>query len=409
MRSPRDGRPDEHNDAATAEQRTSKGIESVVPRVMVVYGTRPEAVKMAPVVAALRERTTLEPIVAVTGQHREMLDQVHEFFGIRPDHDLAILTERQTLTEITVRALEGINSLVRKVAPDAVVVQGDTTTTFAGALAAFYERVPVVHVEAGLRTDDRYSPFPEEINRRLTTELASLHLAPTVANRDRLVAAGVPPSAIAVTGNTVIDALCTVVDRRQPYSDPELAEVLRRGRRVIVVTTHRRESWGEPMREALRAILDVIKDRPDVEVVVPMHRNPIVREVVVAELADQPRVHLTEPLPYAEFARLLSECYLVVTDSGGIQEEAPSLGRPVLVLRDNTERTEAVEAGTVRLVGTRRPVVRDALAQLLDDERAYAEMASAVNPYGDGKAAERCVAAIEELLGLGHRLPDYVP
>ncbi|MBE1612771.1 non-hydrolyzing UDP-N-acetylglucosamine 2-epimerase [Actinopolymorpha pittospori] len=380
-------------------------------RVMLVYGTRPEAIKMAPVVKALAASTAIEPIVAVTGQHREMLDQVHALFGIEPDHDLAILTHRQTLAEVTTRALSGLDPLVRDVAPDAVVVQGDTTTTFAGALAAFYQQVPVVHLEAGLRTADRYAPFPEEINRRLTTELATLHLAPTSTNRAHLEAAGVPRTSVVVTGNTVIDALFEVAGREHPYSDARLERLTSAAaaasRRVVVVTTHRRESWGEPMREAVRAVAEVAAAHRDVDFVFPVHRNPVVREVVEAELADEPNVLLTEPLSYAEFARLLGACHFVVTDSGGVQEEAPSLGKPVLVLRDNTERPEAVTAGTVRLVGTRRSVVREAMLELLDDERAYAGMAAAVNPYGDGKAAERSVAAIEELLGLGLRLPDF--
>ncbi|WP_020579205.1 non-hydrolyzing UDP-N-acetylglucosamine 2-epimerase [Actinopolymorpha alba] len=378
-------------------------------RVMVVYGTRPEAIKMAPVIAAMRSSETVEPIVAVTGQHREMLDQVHELFDIRPDHDLAILTPGQSLAEITSRALVGVNALVRQVRPDAVLVQGDTTTTFAGALAAFYEQLPLVHLEAGLRTGDRHAPFPEEINRRLTTQLATLHLAPTFTARDHLLADGVPAPTVAVTGNTVIDALFDVATRRRPYTDSRLERLAASGRRIVVVTAHRRESWGEPMRDALRAVADVAGSHPDVDVVFPMHRNPVVREVAEAELHGRPNVLLIEPLPYAEFARLLSDCHLVVTDSGGIQEEAPSLGKPVLVLRATTERTEAVEAGTVRLVGTDRAVIRAALAELLDDPSAYTAMANTANPYGDGKAAARCLAAVEELLGVGLRLPDFEP
>ena len=374
---------------------------------MLVYGTRPEAIKLAPVVAALRGSPALAPVVAVTGQHREMLDQVHDLFGIRPAHDLAILTQRQTLTDITERVLGGVTALVRAERPDAVLVQGDTTTTFAAALAAFYERVPVVHVEAGLRTRDRYAPFPEELNRRLTTQLATLHLAPTSAARAHLLADGVEPRDIAVTGNTVIDALHEVASRPGPFEDPAVEKVVASGRRVVVVTTHRRESWGEPMREALRAVADTARSHPEVDVVLPTHRNPAVRSVVEAELGGVPNVLLTEPLGYADFARLLRACHLVVTDSGGVQEEAPSLGRPVLVLRDNTERTEAVEAGTVRLVGTRRSGVRAAMSELLDDDEAYAAMATAANPYGDGKAAARCAAAIEELFGTGMRLPDF--
>jgi UDP-N-acetylglucosamine 2-epimerase (non-hydrolysing) len=374
---------------------------------MVVYGTRPEAIKLAPVIAALRSSATVDPMVAVTGQHRELLHPVHALFGITPDHDLSILAEGQTLTDVTRRALTGLSPLIARVEPDAVVVQGDTTTTFAGALAAFYAQVPVVHVEAGLRTDDRYAPFPEEMNRRLTTQLASLHLAPTAANRAHLLSLGVDEDAVVVTGNPVIDAFIDVCSRQLPYADRRVAEVVASGRRVLVVTAHRRESWGAPLRAVAGAVADTARTHPDVEVVVPLHPNPAVRATVSGELAGVPNVHLVDPLGYADFARLLRDCHLVLTDSGGIQEEAPSLGRPVLVLRDTTERAEAVDAGTVRLVGTDRAAVRGALARLLDDDQAYDAMATATNPYGDGKAAARCVAAIEELLGAGMRLPDF--
>jgi UDP-N-acetylglucosamine 2-epimerase (non-hydrolysing) len=373
---------------------------------MVVYGTRPEAIKLAPLISALRS-SAVEPVIAVTGQHRELLDQVHALFGIRPDHDLAILTEGQTLTDITQRVLTGLTPLLRQVGPDAVVVQGDTTTCFAGALAAFYAKIPVVHVEAGLRTQDRYSPFPEEMNRRLTTQLTDLHLAPTATNRAHLRSVGVDEEAVVVTGNTVIDALIDVAGRQLPYTSQEVAGVVASGRRVIVVTAHRRESWGAPLRSAVGAVADTARTHRGVEIVMPLHPNPTVRQVVEDVLTGEPNVHLVEPLPYADFARLLGDCHLVLTDSGGIQEEAPSLGRPVLVLRDTTERVEAVEAGTVRLVGTDRATVRTALSRLLDDDSAYDAMANARNPYGDGKAAARSVAAIEDLLGVGMRLPDF--
>jgi UDP-N-acetylglucosamine 2-epimerase (non-hydrolysing) len=378
-----------------------------VRRVMIVYGTRPEAVKVATLITALRETPGLEPVVAVTGQHRQLLDQVNELFGIVPDHDLDILQPRQTLADVTTRVLTGATRLIQSVRPDAVVVQGDTTTSFAAALAAFYEKVPVVHVEAGLRTDDRYSPFPEEVNRRLTGRLASVHLAPTATNRANLLAEGIAAADVVVTGNTVIDALLDVVARRTPYADPALAALVDSGRRVVLVTTHRRESWGEPMRSSMTALAEVAGRRPEVSFVLPLHRNPVVREVVEPILGGLPNVLLTEALPYAEFARLMNDSALVVTDSGGVQEEAPSLGKPVLVLRDNTERPEAVTAGTVRLIGTSRAAVRNALLELLDDEAAYARMANAVNPYGDGKATPRCVAAIAELLGTGSRIADF--
>lgn len=376
-------------------------------RIMVVYGTRPEAVKLAPVVMALRNAPDLEPYVVVTGQHREMLDQVNLLFGIDPDQDLNIFGPGRSLTGVTTKALAGVNAAVREIGPDAVVVQGDTTTTFAGALGAFYERVPVVHVEAGLRTSDRYSPFPEEVNRRLTTQLTTLHLAPSTGNRANLLAEGVDPATIAVTGNTVIDALFEVNARQPAYSDPAVARLVESGRRIVLVTTHRRESWGDRMAEAMGALARVARTHPDVEVLLPMHRNPVVREVVTDRLGGLANVTLTEPLPYGEFARLMGDCHLVLTDSGGVQEEAPSLGKPVLVLRDNTERPEAVDAGTVRLVGTDAGLIESALTELLDDDSAYAQMASAVNPYGDGKAAARCVAAISELFGDGIRLPDF--
>ncbi len=374
---------------------------------MIVYGTRPEAVKVATLIGALRQAPDLEPVVVVTGQHRQLLDQVNELFEIVPDHDLDIITPRQTLADVTTRVLTGATSVIQSVRPDAVVVQGDTTTSFAAALAAFYEKVPVVHVEAGLRTDDRYSPFPEEVNRRLTGRLASVHLAPTATNRSNLLAEGIPSSDIVVTGNTVIDALFDVVARRTPYSDPALGALVESGRRIVLVTTHRRESWGEPMRSAVGAIAEVAASHPEISVVLPLHRNPVVREVVEPALGGLPNVLLTESLPYAEFARLMSDSSLVLTDSGGVQEEAPSLGKPVLVLRENTERPEAVTAGTVRLVGTERASVRTALLRLLDDEAAYARMATAMNPYGDGKATPRCVAAISELLGTGFRIADF--
>lgn len=374
---------------------------------MIVYGTRPDAVKVATLIGALRQAPDLEPVVVVTGQHRQMLDQVNELFEIVPDHDLDIITPRQTLPDVTTRVLTGTTSVIQSVRPDAVVVQGDTTTSFAAALAAFYEKVPVVHVEAGLRTDDRYNPFPEEINRRLTGRLASVHLAPTATNRANLLAEGIPASDIVVTGNTVIDALFDVVARRITYTDDRISALVDSGRRIVLVTTHRRESWGEPMRSAVRAIADVASSHPDISVVLPLHRNPVVREVVEPVLGGLPNVLLTESLPYPEFARLMSDSTLVLTDSGGLQEEAPSLGKPVLVLRENTERIEAVTAGTVRLVGTARESVRTALLRLLDDEASYARMATAVNPFGDGKATPRCVAAIAELLGTGSRIADF--
>jgi UDP-N-acetylglucosamine 2-epimerase (non-hydrolysing) len=375
--------------------------------VMVVYGTRPEAIKMAPVVAALERSPGLEPIVVVTGQHREMLDQVNELFGIRPAKDLDIIAPLQTLEQITVRALVGLGEVVRAERPDMVAVQGDTTTSFAAALAAFYEKIPVVHVEAGLRTSDRYSPFPEEINRRLTSQVASLHLAPTSTSRANLLAEHVAPEHIAVTGNTVIDALFDIVRRRVPYADSRLEAVSRK--RMVLVTAHRRESWGEPMARSAAAIARLARRHPDTSFVLPAHLNPLVREVLLPPLGDLPNVVITNPLPYAEFCRLMQDSTVILTDSGGVQEEGPSLGKPVLVMRDTTERPEALQAGTVRLVGTDEELIVSEVARLLTDREHYATMANAVNPYGDGHAARRSVQAIESFFGLAGAPEDFDP
>jgi UDP-N-acetylglucosamine 2-epimerase (non-hydrolysing) len=377
-------------------------------RVMCVYGTRPEAIKMAPVVAALAASAELEPVVTVTGQHREMLDQVNELFGIKPDHDLDIIQPRQTLTDITTRTIDRLNAVLDSgEKPDAVVVQGDTSTSMAAALTAFYHQIPVVHVEAGLRTADIYSPFPEEMNRRLTARLATLHLPPTSTSRANLLAEGIDPADVVTTGNTVIDALVDVVGRKVPFSDPRLAGLDDDPRRVLLVTTHRRESWGEKMAGVARALARIARAEPDLLIVLPLHRNPVVREVVLPPLEGLDNVVVVEPLPYGEFAHLIDRAHVVLTDSGGVQEEAPTLGKPVLVMRDNTERPEAVDAGTVRLVGTDEQVVVDEVSRLLNDQAYYASMANAVNPYGDGEAAARCIAAIEHMLGVGTRLPDF--
>ena len=372
---------------------------------MVVYGTRPEAIKLAPVIQALAASPGLQVTTAVTGQHREMLDQVNALFGIEPALDLDVIRPRQQLHEITQRVLAGLTDAIRGVRPDAVLVQGDTTTTFVAALAAFYEQVPVVHVEAGLRTHDRYDPFPEEINRRLTSQLASLHLAPTATSRDNLLRDGVDAEAVVVTGNTVIDALLDVVARGLPPEDPAL-EVLDGGPAVLV-TSHRRESWGRPMSRTAAAVARLAKEFPEVRFVLPAHLNPVVREVLLPPLQGMDNVTITEPLSYGDFARAMAASTVVLTDSGGVQEEAPSLGKPVLVLRDTTERPEAVAAGTVRLVGTDEDLIVDEVSTLLSDPVAHDAMARAVNPYGDGRAAARIVAAVEHFFGRGHRLPDW--
>ena len=374
---------------------------------MTVFGTRPEAIKMCPLVQELRRHPdTLEPIVAVTAQHREMLDQVLDLFGIVPDYDLNIMQGGQTLYDVTTRALTGLKEVMEKARPDLVLVHGDTTTTFAGALAAYYLQIPVGHVEAGLRTGNKYSPFPEEMNRKLTGAIADLHFAPTTTSRDNLLRENVDPAAIFVTGNTVIDALATTVQADYRFDDPVVEEALSRHPRLLVMTTHRRENLGEPMRHVYRAVKDALAQCPDVAAVFPVHKNPKVREVVQAELAGQDRVYLTEPMDYQPFANLMSRASVILTDSGGIQEEAPALGKPVLVLRGTTERPEAVAAGTVRLVGTDYDAVRNETLRLLTDRPYYQSMAEAVNPYGDGQACRRIVGFILNRFGYTDEMPD---
>ncbi len=372
---------------------------------LVVYGTRPEAIKLAPVVRALRASERLEVVVAVTGQHRTMLDQVNALFEIVPELDLDVIRPRQRLDEMTGRILLGMTDALRRLRPDAIVVQGDTTTTFVAALAAFYQQVPVLHVEAGLRTDARYDPFPEEINRRLTSQLAALHLAPTRSSRANLLRDGIAADDVAVTGNTVIDALLDVVARDLPPSDPAV-RVLEDGPSVLI-TSHRRESWGEPMSRTANAIARLAKEHRGVRFLLPAHLNPAVREVLLPPLAGFDNVTVTEPLSYADFAQAMARCTLCLTDSGGVQEEAPSLGKPVLVLRETTERPEAVHAGTVRLVGTDEDLIVAEVSALLTDPAAYEAMARAVNPYGDGHAAARVAAAVEAFFGHRERLPDW--
>jgi len=356
-------------------------------KVMVVFGTRPEAIKMAPVVKALEAVPVLETVVCVTAQHREMLDQVLKLFGIVPRYDLDVMKERQDLFDIATSVLNGFREVLLKESPDLVLVHGDTSTTFFGALSAYYLQIPVGHVEAGLRTRNKYSPFPEEVNRTLTGQLADLHFAPTEWSRSNLLAESVPPERIWVTGNTVIDALLQTVNPEHVFT-PELAEV-DFSRRILLVTTHRRENWGEKLTQVYLALLDILESFSDTLVVFPVHMNPVVREPAYRLLGNHPRVKLVEPLEYADFANLINRSYLVLSDSGGLQEEAPSLGKPVLVLRDTTERPEAVEAGTVKLVGTSREVIRETAGRLLADRGEYDKMARTANPYGDGKASLR--------------------
>lgn len=360
-------------------------------KVMTVFGTRPEAIKMAPVVLELQKHADrIQTIVAVTAQHRQMLDQVLDLFQITPDYDLDIMSQGQTLYDITTKSLMGLKDVLAKEKPDLVLVHGDTTTTFAGALASYYQQVPVGHVEAGLRTGDIYSPFPEEMNRKLTGAIAAIHFAPTATAKANLLKENVNPSHIYVTGNTVIDALMTTVAGDYDFGD-DLKDVDFQNHRVILLTTHRRENLGEPMRHIYKALRRIIEEIPDTEIVFPVHRNPLVRKVVEEELAGVDRIHLIDPMEYEPFANLMSLSSLVLTDSGGIQEEAPALGKPVLVLRNTTERPEAVTAGTVKLIGTGKEDVYAATCRLLNDEKYYRSMAEAVNPYGDGQAAKRIV------------------
>jgi UDP-N-acetylglucosamine 2-epimerase (non-hydrolysing) len=368
-------------------------------KVLVVYGTRPEAIKMAPLINELRRSAHCTPVVAVTGQHRAMLDQVNGLFGIRPSHDLNIITERQRLEDVTSRVLDGISKIIAAETPDAVLVQGDTTTCFAAGLAAFYRKVPLIHLEAGLRTGDPYNPFPEELNRRLTTQLAAIHLAPTSTSKANLLHDGIEEKHVVVTGNTVIDALLYVEAQNFPIENPDLWRVA--GRRSVLITTHRRESWGEPMARTASAIARLARSFPDVAFLLPAHLNPAVREVLLPPLAGLDNVLVTQPLDYSDFVRAMHGSTIVLTDSGGVQEEAPSFGKPVLVMRETTERPEAVAAGTVRLVGTDEELIVGEVSNLLVDEAAYQTMARAVNPYGDGLAAKRSVRAIEHFFGFG--------
>ncbi len=378
-------------------------------RVMVIYGTRPEAIKLAPVIRSMHASPLLSPIVTLTGQHGAIVDQVNSMFGVRPDHDLNIIRPRQSLDGLTARVLQRLTLTLQQERPDAVVVQGDTTSAFAGALAAFYQHVPVVHVEAGLRTGDVYSPFPEEANRRLTSQLASLHLAPTPASRDNLLRGGIPPRKVLVTGNTVIDALLWTVGQRVPYGSQALEAVDSTDRPVLLVTTHRRESWGRRMQGIAAAVARLARSHPQLAVVLPVHPNPVVREALLPALYGLDNVLVVEPMGYGAFARLLRRSTIVLTDSGGVQEEAPSLGKPVLVMRDTTERPEAVSAGTARLVGTDPDRVYAEVNHLLTSAQAYRAMANAVNPYGDGRAAQRIVGAIEHMFKLGPRPAPFLP
>ena len=386
-----------------------KSIPGNRPRIMLIFGTRPEAIKMAPLVAELKQSPLFDSQVVVTAQHREILDQVLGLFDVVPDHDLNLISSRQTLTDITVRALAGLVAVLSEEQPDLVVVQGDTTTTFASALAAFYCGISVAHVEAGLRTGDVRAPYPEEMNRRLTTQLSAMHFAPTTTALAALRAEGVPNDAITVTGNTVIDALRWTLARRVPFDSALLTELESDPRRVLLVTAHRRESWGEGMARVAGALKELAESRSDLVIVFPIHPNPAVRETILPLLARLGNVLIIEPLPYGQFARLMALSDLILTDSGGVQEEGPSLAKPVLVMRDTTERPEAVHAGTVLLVGTDSARIIHHVGRLLDDKLAYDAMAHAINPYGDGYASQRIVQAIAHRFGMGSRPIAFSP
>lgn len=363
-------------------------------KAMVIFGTRPDAVKMAPLVKELEKHEEIEPVVCVTAQHRQMLDQVLDIFQITPEHDLNIMQDRQTLEHITTRALEGLTGVFDTDRPDVVLVHGDTTTCFVSALAAFYRKIPVGHVEAGLRTYDKYSPYPEEMNRKLACALTDYHFAPTRANHSNLLREGIQPEKIYVTGNTALDALKTTVKKNYSYQSPSLKGLDLAGKRVIAVTAHRRENLGEPLEQMCLAMRDVADRYEDVRIVYAVHLNPAVRETAFRVLGGNPRIHLIDPLDVQDMHNLMDRSYLIMTDSGGLQEEAPALGKPVLVLRKETERPEAVEAGTVKLAGTDRETIVTLATQLLDDAGEYAKMAKAVNPYGDGIASERIAKAL---------------
>lgn len=373
----------------------------MIKKVLCIFGTRPEAIKMAPVIRILAESALIKVITVVTAQHREMLDQVLHLFDIKPQYDLNIMKTDQTITDITIRVLKGLQDILNKEQPDLVLVHGDTTTTFAASLAAFYRQIPIGHVEAGLRTYHKYAPYPEEMNRRLTGCLADLHFAPTLTAKEALIKEGVKPENITVTGNTVIDALLGTIKKNFYFNNPLLNGIDYQRQKVILVTAHRRENLGEPMRGVFSAIKEIVAVNKDVEVIFPVHPNPKVRELAKEILGADEQIHLIEPLDYEPFVNLMNLCYLVLTDSGGIQEEAPALRKPVLVLRETTERPEAVDAGTVKLVGTARQTIIRETHLLLNDKKEYETMAKAVNPYGDGKAAERILNGILNYFGLG--------
>ena len=374
-------------------------------KIMVVFGTRPEAIKMAPLVLELqKQKETIETITVVTAQHRQMLDQVLETFKVVPDYDLDIMGKSQTLLEITSKILDKLDPIIKKEKPDMVLVHGDTTTTFAASLVAFYNQVSIGHVEAGLRTFDKYSPYPEEMNRQMTDNLADLYFAPTSESKDNLLKENHPESSIVVTGNTAIDALKLTVQEDYHH---EVLDQVDPAKKVILVTMHRRENQGAPMRAVFGALREMVDQEPNIEVVYPVHLSPAVQEAANDLLGDHDRIHLIAPLDVLDFHNLASRSYFIMSDSGGVQEEAPSLGKPVLVLRDTTERPEGVKAGTLKLVGTDPAVVKMTMTELLTNESLYLQMANARNPYGDGRASERIVQAIKHYFGQGEAAEEF--
>ncbi|CUP98000.1 non-hydrolyzing UDP-N-acetylglucosamine 2-epimerase [Clostridium baratii] len=366
-------------------------------KVLSIFGTRPEGIKMCPLVKALDKDERFESIVCDTAQHREMLDAVLEVFDVNPQYDLDIMAHGQTIIDISNKVLRGVDSVIKESNPDIVLVHGDTSTTLNGALAAFYNKVPVGHVEAGLRTYDIYSPFPEEANRKLTGAITTLHFAPTTTNEKNLLREDVDPKSIFITGNTVIDALLSVIDKDLKFEQEVLNDIDYKNKNVILLTTHRRENWGEPMENIFKAMIKLVREDESIEVIFPMHKNPSIRELAHRYFDEyKGRVHLIEPLEYVEFANLMERVKLIMTDSGGIQEEAPTLGKPVMVLRTETERPEAVEAGTIKLSGIETENIYNEAKELLTNKESYEKMAKATNPYGDGKACERILNHIAD-------------
>ena len=361
-------------------------------KVMSVFGTRPEAIKMAPLVKMLEKDERFESIVCVTAQHREMLDSVLDIFDIRPQYDLNIMSHGQTIIDISNKVLKGVDEVIKEVTPHIVLVHGDTSTTLNGALAAFYNKIPVGHVEAGLRSYDIYSPFPEEANRKLTGAITSLHFVPTKTNMDNLLSEGISKEKIFITGNTVIDALLSIINENHIFENKVLNNIDFKNKKVILLTTHRRENLGEPMENIFKAMIELIENNKEVEVIFPMHKNPSIRELAYRYFdAYKEKVHLIEPLEYVEFANLMSKVYLIMTDSGGIQEEAPALGKPVIVLRTETERPEAIKAGTAKLSGIEKDNIIDVANELIRNESSYQVMAQTINPYGNGMSCENII------------------